>query len=141
MENRPLSTTLLIGIALMAAGVLIFVSCFSVLFTYDRTTAVITHVERHEEYDDDGDTTYVYYITACYSVDGEPFTAYGKRNSLRSVGEEVSVYYSRFDHKLYKFEYDINGRLIAGLIFTGIGAVIAVANLVAGVEINFTSED
>lgn len=140
MEKKPLSTTLLIGISLVAAGALIFISCFTVMFTYQKTDAAVTVCERHEEYDEDVGTVIKYYIDAEYTVNGETYTAHGTFSYLRDIGEKVGIYYHKADPKVYKFKSNIDSRAKLGLMLSIIGAVIVAANIFRGVEIKF-SED
>lgn len=141
MEKKQLSATLLIGVGLLTAGVLIFVSCFTVLFSYKKTDAVVTSCEMKVEYDDEGYRTVTYYISADYSAKDKNYTAYAKMHDNYGVGEEIPLYYHKFDPGVYKFEYNINRRLIAGLILAAVGAALAAANIFGGLEIHFTSDD
>lgn len=141
METKSLSATLLIGIALIAAGVLVFVSCFTVLFSYKKIDALVTSFERHVEYDDEGYRTVEYYINADYIVDGESFSAFTKMSKYHAVGEKLPLYYHKFNHAVYKFEHLINNRIIAELILAAVGTAITIANLFTGFEIRFTSDD
>lgn len=141
METKQLSTTLLIGIALITVGVLAFVSCFTVLFSYKKTDACVTSCERHEDYDSEGNTTVEYYINADYTVDGETFSAFTKMSKYHSVGEMLPLYYHKFNPAVYKFEHLINMRIITGFIFAAVGTAITIAHLFTGFEIEFTSED
>lgn len=140
MEKKPLCTTLLIGISLVAAGALIFISCFTVMFTYKKAEAVITACERHEEYDEDVGTVIKFYIDADYTVNGETYTAHGTFSYLRDIGEKVGIYYHKADPKVYKFGSIIDSRAKIGLMLSIIGAVITGANIFRGVEIKFTDD-
>ncbi|MGN0696320.1 MAG: hypothetical protein ACI4J5_06125 [Oscillospiraceae bacterium] len=140
MEKKQLSATLLVGVGLLAAGVLIFISCFTVLFSYKKTDAVVTSCEMKVEYDDEGYRTVTYYISADYSANDESYTAYARMYDHYKAGDEIPLYYHRFTPGVYKFEYNIDRRLAAGLILGVIGAAIAAANIFGGFEIHFTSD-
>lgn len=130
-----MSTTLLIGIALILAGMIISVSYYTIMFSYKKTDAVVTSCERREEYDSDNNRTIVYIIYTDYYANGEKYIAYGKMKEPYSVGESIALYYHKYNPNICRFENVVSQKTAIGFFIAAIGIVIVIYHLATGKEI------
>ncbi|MGN0696321.1 MAG: DUF3592 domain-containing protein [Oscillospiraceae bacterium] len=130
MKTKPKVLFLLIGILFMLVGIRTIYSNFSIMFSYEKTTASVTSCEKGYEYDSDDNRTTVYYTYAEYTVRGENYSAYAKLRKSRSVGEDTALYYDKAAPDVYVFKEQLVSRIILSLIFTAFGILFIVCSFI-----------
>lgn len=125
---------LLMGLMFLAFGIAAFVTSISVLNSCEKTEATVTACEMREEEDSDDHLRKVYYINANYTVNSEPYSAYGKMKKEYSVGQKISLYYKRSEPSEFCFVSDNTNGLVMGIISIITGVITGIASFSAKVS-------
>lgn len=128
MNNKPTVIFLLMGILFAFVGVRTAHSSFSVMSSYEKTSASVTSCENRIEYDSDDNRTTVYYTNADYTVSGETFSAYAKLKKSHSAGEDIALYYDKAAPDVYVFKEQLISRITLSLTFTAFGILFIVCS-------------